>query len=375
MRKFLFSLLVMLMFACQNKVQNTTDISIPNNEIEFAKGLSIQNFDDFTIVSVSNLWPESTLTFQYLAHKKGIQIPDSLQHLTAIEVPVQTSVVTSTTHIPGLTLLNVSESLVGFPNLDYISSPKVRAQIEAGTVREVGSNLSLNTEVLLDLSPDVLIAFGVDGQRESHLLLQKAGIPVVYNGDWMEQNPLGRAEWIKLFGVLFDKQTEANALFNQIKNDYQEAKKLSQIVSKQPTVMAGSIYEETWYLPQGESWAAQFLKDANADYLWASSDGNGSLSLSFETVLEQAQNADFWIGPGQFTSYQAMLDSNPNYAYFKAFQDRKIYSFSSKKGKTGGVIYYEEASSRPDLVLKDLIKILHPDLLPDYEIYFFEPLN
>lgn len=375
MRKVLFSLLIMLMIACQNKVQNTTEISKSNNEIEFAKGLSIQNFEDFTIVSVSNLWPESTVTFQYLTHKKGTQIPDSLQHLTAIEVPVQTSVVTSTTHIPGLTLLNVSESLVGFPNLDYISSATVRAQIEAGRVREVGSNLSLNTEVLLDLAPDVMIAFGVDGQRESHVLLQKAGIPVVYNGDWMEQNPLGRAEWIKLFGVLFDKQTEANALFNQIKTDYQEAKKLSQIVTNKPTVMAGSIYEETWYLPQGESWAAQFLKDANADYLWQSSTGNGSLSLSFETVLEQAQNADFWIGPGQFTSYQAMLDSNPNYAYFKAFKNRKVYSFSSKKGKTGGVIYYEEASSRPDLVLKDLIKILHPNLLPDYELYFFEPLN
>uniref|UniRef100_UPI00404B8A10 ABC transporter substrate-binding protein n=1 Tax=Flavobacterium sp. TaxID=239 RepID=UPI00404B8A10 len=375
MRKVLFSLLIMLMMACQNKVQNTTDTSKSNNEIEFAKGLSIQNFEDFTIVSVSNLWPESTLTFKYITHKKGVQIPDSLQHLTAIEIPVQTSVVTSTTHIPGLTLLDVSESLVGFPNLDYISSLKVRAQIEAGSVREVGSNLSLNTEVLLDLSPDVMIAFGVDGQRESHVLLQKAGIPIVYNGDWMEQNPLGRAEWIKLFGVLYDKQTEANALFNQIKNDYQEAKKLSQIVSNKPTVMAGSIYEETWYLPQGESWAAQFLKDANADYLWQSSTGNGSLSLSFETVLEQAQNADFWIGPGQFTSYQAMLDSNPNYAYFKAFQDRKVYSFSSKKGKTGGVIYYEEASSRPDLVLKDLIKILHPNLLPDYELYFFEPLD
>jgi iron complex transport system substrate-binding protein len=375
MRKILFSLLITLLFACQNKTQKTTTISKTNNQIEFAKGLSIQNFEDFTLVSVRNLWPESTVSFQYLTHKKGVQIPDSLQHLSAIEVPVQTSVVTSTTHIPGLTLLEEAASLVGFPNLDYISSTVIRQRIEAGLIREVGSNLSLNTEVLLDLSPDVMIAFGVDGQRESHLLLQKSGIPVVYNGDWMEQNPLGRAEWIKLFGVLFDKQKEANILFEQIKTDYLEAKKLSQKVSDKPTVMAGSIYEETWYLPQGESWAAQFLKEANAAYLWESSQGNGSLSLSFETVLETAQNADFWIGPGQFTSYKAMLDSNPNYAYFKAFQDRKVYSFSSKKGKTGGVIYYEEASSRPDLVLKDLIKILHPNLLPDYELYFFEPLD
>jgi iron complex transport system substrate-binding protein len=97
--------------------------------------------------------------------------------------------------------------------------------------------------------------------------------------------------------------------------------------------------------------------------------------MSFETVLEQAQNADVWVGPAQFTSYEEMLKSNPNYQYFKAFQNKKIYSFSSKKGVTGGVIYYEEASSRPDLVLKDLVKILHPDLIPNHQLYFFEALK
>jgi iron complex transport system substrate-binding protein len=97
--------------------------------------------------------------------------------------------------------------------------------------------------------------------------------------------------------------------------------------------------------------------------------------LSFETVLEKAQNADFWIGPGQFSSFEELEKANPNYSYFKAVQAKKVYSFSSKKGKTGGVIYYELASSRPDLVLKDLIKILHPELLPEYDLYFFEQLK
>ncbi|WP_245896507.1 substrate-binding domain-containing protein [Flavobacterium sediminis] len=123
------------------------------------------------------------------------------------------------------------------------------------------------------------------------------------------------------------------------------------------------------------SWAAYFLKEAHGNYLWKDTQGTGSLSLSFESVLDKAKDAEYWIGPGQFTSIDAILESNPNYNYFRSVRDKKVYSFSNKKGKTGGVIYYELAPNRPDLVVKDLIKILHPEVLPDYELFFFEHLE
>jgi iron complex transport system substrate-binding protein len=135
------------------------------------------------------------------------------------------------------------------------------------------------------------------------------------------------------------------------------------------------VFEDTWYLPQGDSWAALFVKEANGDYLWKDSKGTGSLALSFETVLDKAKDADFWIGPGQFTSIDEIIKTNPNYKYFKAIQNKNVYSSSTKKGKTGGIIFYELAPNRPDLVLKDIIKILHPEVLPDYELYFFEKLK
>ena len=140
------------------------------------------------------------------------------------------------------------------------------------------------------------------------------------------------------------------------------------------TVFSGSMFENTWYMPQGESWGAQFIKNAKGSYVWAESKGTGSLSLSFEKVLVTSKNADLWF-VDQFSTLNEIEAANKNYTEFKAFKTKNIYSFSSKKGKTGGVIYYELAPNRPDLVLKDLVKIFHPELLPNYQLFFFEKLK
>ena len=371
----LFSIFSFFYISCQQKEKKSKEIQSPENYIRYATGLSIQKQDDFSIVTVSNPWPTSDKKYTYILHQPSAKIPDSLQKYAAIQVPIKSIVVTSTTHIPALELLGVENKLVGFPNTDYISSEKTRTLIETGKIREIGTNQSLNTEVLLDMQPDVIIGFGVDGEKKTYDNLQQNGLKILYNGDWTEQHPLGRAEWIQLFGVLFGLEEKANQVFKTIENDYLAAITLAKKATSKPTILSGAIYQDQWYLPQGKSWAAQFLDNAGGNYLWAATEGTGSLSLSFETVLEKAQNADFWIGPGQFTSFEELEKANPNYKHFKAVQNKNVYSFSSKKGRTGGVIYYELASNRPDLVLKDLIKILHPELVPDYELYFFEKLK
>lgn len=376
MKKYILLILVSYLFiCCQQNEKINKEIHSPKNYIRYASGLSIQKHDNFSIVTVSNPWPTSDKKYTYILHKQKAKIPDSLQKYSAIQVPIQSIVVTSTTHIPALELLEVEEKLIAFPNTDYISSEKTRALIETGKIREIGTNQSLNTEVLLDIQPDVIIGFGVDGEKKTYENLQQNGLKILYNGDWTEQHPLGRAEWIQLFGVLFGLEKKADNVFKTIEKEYIEAVNLAKKATSKPTILSGAIYQDQWYLPQGKSWAAQFLENANGNYLWQNTEGTGSLSLSFETVLEKAQNADFWIGPGQFTSFEQLEKANPNYKYFKAVQNKNVYSISSKKGKTGGIIYYELASNRPDLVLKDLIKILHPELMEEYELYFFEKLK
>jgi iron complex transport system substrate-binding protein len=284
-------------------------------------------------------------------------------------------VATSTTHIPSLEMIGVTTTLVGFPHCDYISSKKVRVRIDAGKVKELGNNHDLNTEVLLDLQPDAIIGYGIDNQNSTLDNLQKSGLKVMLNGDWNEETPLGKAEWIKFFGALYGKQKQANEIFSKIEKDYLNTVKIAKNAKVKPTVLAGDMFEDRWYLPKGTSWGSILLKEANGNYLWKETSGTGSLSLSFETVYFKAKDADFWITSGQFSTLSEMTNSNPHYAKFKAFKNKNVYSFSGKKGKTGGILYYELAPNRPDIVLKDIVKILHPELLPSYTPFFFEKLK
>ena len=344
-------------------------------EIKYAKGFQIKTFDGYKTFTLKNPWPGTDKTFTYALVKKNGAIPNPEKYDAVVEVPLKRIVVTSTTHIPSLEMLGENEALVGFPSLDYISSEKTRQRISAGKITELGKNEDINTEILIDLAPDAVIGFAIDGNNSTFATIEKTGIPVLYNSDWTETSPLGKAEWIKFFGVLFDKEKEADSIFKTIETEYISAKKIASETKETPTVISGAMYKDVWYMPQGESWGAQFIADANGDYLWKDSKGTGGLSLSLESVLDKGNEAKFWIGPGQFTTMNEMKAANEIYSQFAAFKAGNVYSYSLKKGTTGGVIYFELAPNRPDLVLKDLIKILHPELLPTHELYFFDKLK
>ena len=374
--KFLFFLFVISFIGCKqnNKTSKNTKAST-ENLVQYAKGLEIYKYKGFSIIKITNPWPNAKENFTYILKEKNGIIPDSLKQYNQISVPIKSIVVTSTTHIPALELLGVENTLVGFPNTDYISSEKTRKLIDSGKVREVGQNESLNTEVLIDLKPDIIVSFGLNNSNPTLDNLQKSGLKVMLNGDWTEQSPLGKAEWIKFFGALYGVDSKANAVFSQIEKEFNTTLAIAKKASTKPTVLCGAMYQEQWYVPQGESWAALFLKDAQSNYLWSDTKGTGSLSVPFEAVLEKAQNAEFWIGPGDFLSLKQMSESNPHYNQFAAFKNKKVYSYAAKKGEKGGISYFELASSRPDLVLKDLIKITHPELLPDYTLFFYVKLE
>lgn len=274
-----------------------------------------------------------------------------------------------------LEVLGVENKLVGFPHTSYISSKKTRNLIAKGRVKELGHEERINTELLLDLQPDVVVGFSLGSNNKMFATIQKMGIPVILNGDWLEETPLGRAEWIKFFGVLFNKEKEADSIFNVIEATYLAAKKIALKDTLKPSVISGGLYKDVWNLPAGESFEATFLKDANTKYLWKNTKGKGSLLLSIESVFDKGKNADIWISPSFYSSKEQLKKANSIYTKFKAFQENNLYSFVNKRGETGGLIYFELAPTRPDLVLKDLIKIAHPNLLKNYELTFFEKLN
>ncbi|MUP47122.1 ABC transporter substrate-binding protein [Gramella sp. BOM4] len=376
MQKLIFLILILGFLSCKDqKADPTNHPEGKELDIEHASGFSITQYENYSILKVHTPWPEAEKPFVYLLYSENSKIPEDLQYDQKVEVPVESIVVTSTTHIPALEALNEQNSLVGFPGLNYISSPKTRAQIDSGRISELGQNENLNTEVLIDLSPDLVIGFAINASNSSLETVQKTGIPVIYNGDWTETTPLGKAEWIKFFGALFKKENLAAGIFKEIKEEYTKAREIAQNAERTPTVIAGSMFRDQWYMPYGNSWQAQFFEDANADYLYSGTQGDGSLSLAFESVLEKAEDADFWVSSGQLTSYENLLSESEHYARFKCVRDKNVYSVSLSTGETGGITYYELGPQRPDLILKDLITIFHPGLLKEHELVFYKPLN
>lgn len=315
-------------------------------------------------------YPKSNEIIEYILTKKK-------QHnnINEIQIPINSIVATSTTHIPFLELLNEQEKIVGFPNTNFISSPKTRKLIDENRLVELGHPENINTETLVELNPDVVIGFSLTSNNKMFNTIEQIGIPVILNGDWLEETPLGRAEWIKFYGVLFNKEKEADSIFNSIEKNYLEAVKIAKNVKEKPTLLAGGLFKDVWYMPAGDSFEAALLKDANVNYLWNDSKGKGSLSLNIESVFEKGKNASIWISPSFHETLSKLEETNAIYLNFKAFQNKNVYSYMNTKGATGGIIYFELSPTRPDFVLKDLIKIAHPALLKDYEFTFYKKLN
>lgn len=350
----------------ENPAVSTAAITVTDTlEVKYATGFDLFKTNEGYRILIYKPWPDAKDTLQLDLSRK-VTVGD-------VTIPVEKFIATSTTHIPPLELLEETDKLIGFPDTDYISSKKVRERIEKGAVEDLGFNKNINLERTIALQPDLVMGYGIDEDNAVYKSMMEAGITVLFNGDWTENHPLGRSEWIKVFGLLFDKEKEAYEIFQKIESDYLEAK-ASVVNLPRPTVISGATWKDLWYLPTGNSWQGTLIQDAGADYIYKDTQGSGSLSYNLETVLSDAQDADFWIAPGQYTSYSQMAFDNSSYKLFKAFKNKKIYTLAMRKGATGGVIFYEEAAMRPDLILKDLISIFHGDPNVD-ELYFLDPLE
>jgi len=374
-RNLLVAALLICCFSCKEQVKtpktNETE-SKSKTSIKYAQGFDIQNYNGYKKLIIKSPYPDAD---QY---QEFVLISDrdkDFDGITKLFIPIEKVVATSTTHIPMIEILGEANSLIGFPSTDYISSHKTRARIQKGLVTDLGNEQNFNTELLISIQPDALIAFSMGNSNKMFQTYENNGIPVIYNGDWLEETPLGRAEWIKFFGALYNKDKEADSIFRAIESAYIEAKKEALLAKDAPSIMSGVLFKDQWNLPAGESFTAQLYKDANTSYIWKDSKGQGSLVLSFESVLEKAENAEFWIGSGYYTSLEELKSANAHYEQFKPFKHNAIYSFSNRRSENGGVEYFEFGPIQPHIVLKDLIKVAHPELLPGYEPYFLQRLE
>ncbi|MBL7874540.1 MAG: ABC transporter substrate-binding protein [Cyclobacteriaceae bacterium] len=363
----------MFVAACTQK-KNTHSTSA-STQLKYATGFSVRTEGHAKHVTINLPYPGAQEAYHYLLVPHGEEVPAHDNQTQVIFTPIKKIVCTSTTHIPLLDYINETEALVGFPTTDYISSEKMRHRVDEGMVTDLGVDKGMNLEVLYSLAPDLVMSYTMTGDLGQLKKIKELAIPVVINAEYLEKHPLGRAEWIKFMALFFDKEKEAESVFNEIENDYNKTKQLIEPGTPRPTVLSGIVYGEAWFMPGGKNYAAHLLSDAGADYLWRDTDTNGFLELSFESVYEKAKTADLWIGVGSFSSLSEIKAADSRYTLFKPFHDKEVYTYNARTGAKGGSEFLELGYLRPDLILKDLVKIAHPELLPDYELFFYSRLE
>ena len=344
-------------------------------ELKYATGFSITTYDQYTIVDVKQPFQGATKGFRYFLIGQNQEVPDEIKNEKVIRTPLTSIVCTSTTHIPLLDYIGESEKLIGFPTTDYISSEKTRKWIDAGRVTDLGIDKGLNLELLVSIKPQLVMGYAMSADYGQFAKMEEMGIPVVLNAEYLERHPLGRAEWIKFVAAFFRKDSLASAVFESIEKSYLETTALASNVQDKPTVLSGIIYGDAWFLPGGKNYAARLLADAGCDYLWKNDSTNGYLELNFESVYDRGRRADLWIGVGPYTSLNELAAGDHRYAKFKPFTTGMIYNYDARKGAKGGNEFLELGYLRPDVILKDLVKIAHPEMLPDHQLYFHRRLQ
>jgi iron complex transport system substrate-binding protein len=359
---------------CVENYDPSIDYFPQKTDVTHSDSFAVEYHNNYKIVTVSNPWQGAQESFQYVLVQCGTPTPDGVEG-AVIEVPVRSLVALSTTYLPHLVSLGLTDRLVGLDSLLWATTPEVVARIEAGELVEVGGGSAVNLELLLEMEPGLVMAYGIGiPEYDAHPLLIEAGIPVALNGDFVEQDPLGRTEWMKFIAFFFNKEGEADRLFNEVVDSYNATAALAAGVTARPTVFLSSIYDGTWWMPGGDSYTARLLVDAGADYLWADSAEVGSSPVDFETVFEKAGNADFWLNPdNSFWNSQAdVLQSDERYAEFAAVANGHLYNNNALVNANGGNAFYESGAAHPEVVLMDLVKILHPELLPDHELVYYK---
>src|SRR5690349_2769205 len=321
---------IILLSACNERKKTNdglSDTPAATTGLKYASGFRVHTKGNRKIVEVTYPFQGATSGYTYLLVPRGEQPPAHSENMQVIFTPLESIVCTSTTHVPLLDYLGETDKLVGFPTTDYISSEKMRRRIDAGKVVDLGVDKDLNLERLALLHPGAVMGYTMTGDFGQFRKIQAFGIPVIINGEYLEQHPRGRAEWIKFMALFFDREKEADAVFNIIEKNYLEAKAAVAPSANRPTVLSGIVYGDAWFLPGGQNYAAKLFDDAGCRYLWADTESNGFLQLSFESVFAKARDADLWIGTGGYKTLDEIRNADARYGRFKPFKEKQVYNY------------------------------------------------
>ena len=364
--RFLFlTTIVVLLTACRGGQTSSVQAVGDTLAFKYATQLTVVRYDGYTVVTLKNPWKEGMTLHQYLlvptsaaADSSLFTLHSSLPNATVIRTPLSRSMIFSTVHCAMLMDFGKQDCIAGVADLKYIKIPWIQQQVQQGKITDVGDGLSPVVEKIIDQRPDALFLSPFENSG-GYGKLEDIDIPIVECAEYMESTPLGRAEWLRFYGLLFGCEQKADSLFDAIDKNYNQLKTL--VTQKnRPSVLLDNVTGSVWYVPGGKSTIGQMIQDAGGNYPWAADEHSGSVSLPFENVLEKAGETDVWLfrySSDHDITYDELRSEHHGYNQFKAFRDKNVYGCNVELSP-----FYEETPFRPDWLLNDFIRILHPEL-------------
>lgn len=357
-------LILICINSCSEKQRSNVDA---NNLLEETSTLRMYNQDENIIVA-EILSPEDSthIIEKYYLVNRGSETPSATDG-TIIEVPIKNAIIYTSVHGSAFVELGKSDIIKGVADAQYFALDCVKKGLADGTITDIGISSSPSQEKIADIEADAIFVNIYDGA--DYRSIEKLGIPIIKMCENLEQSPLGRAEWIKLIGALTGTQSKANEIFNNSKQKYLTLAENAKTTTTHPTVLTENIYEGVWYVSGGGSYNANVYADAGAIYPWRDNKSSGSLNLSFEQVLDKAQNADFWllkVYEKQLTR-EELLKMDSRYANFKAVDNGGVYYCDTSVSPI-----FDETPFHPDILLQEYINIFNRN---DKELRYFRPLG
>ena len=333
-----------------------------------AQLLTMEQGNGFTLVTVANPWKGGVL-HRYVLVPRDAVLPHDLPEGTIVRTPVKRALVYSSVHTSLLRELGAIDAVRGIVDRQYFVDSLLLADVDAGNVADCGNSMNPTVEKVIDMQPDAILLSPY--QDASYGQITQLDIPIIECADYLEYDPLGRAEWMKFYGLLVGQRERADSLYDAVVNAYDDVKQVAAQAASRPTVVTEMVISGVWSVPGGQSYMARIIRDAGGDYLWADDDNTGSLSLDFNQVLARAQQADYWFL--KWTNINSLKDLQGAYELNKemeAFKNKRVYVCDTEKSR-----FFDRVPFHPDLLLREFAAIMHPELFPGVETQMYHHID
>ena len=370
MRIFL-TLFIVVAFLASCKESHASSSAEGEGEVlpmKYAENLTVREFPDFTEVTVRNPWDTLKTLQKYILVERDSAMPAGLPEGTIIKVPVTNALVYSTVHNSLITELGAIDAIGGICNSKYVNGKELQARLASGRIVDCGVSLSPDLEKIIKLKPQVIMLSPFEN-NDKYAKVGELGIPIIECADYMETSPLGRAEWVRFYGMLFGKQDVADKMFAETESNYLKLKQIANGLAIKPKVIIDQRYGQVWNVPGGVSTMGRLIEDAGGINPFASYKQSGSVPLAPEKVLAEAHDADIWFvryNQEKDKSLRELGNDAPVNSQFKAFKDGRVYGCNTRY-----VNFYEETPFHPDLILEDMVHLMHPELSSSAPVRYY----